>query len=166
VNNIAGLYDRTYCEQLAAVPGLAYVCMHMRTNPQQMQTDPLRGDAAVRDVESFFADKHAALTACGFAPERIFMDPGIGFGKDDSGNLALLAATASFAKDYQLCIGVSRKSFIGRALSLVNPVDRDPPSKMLELGQVFMGAKIIRTHAVAPLVKLLKTMNPSRSTTC
>jgi dihydropteroate synthase len=128
--------------------------MHMHGTPATMQLDPLRGPEAVRAVDAFFTATRARLARAGFGPDRLWFDPGIGFGKGDAGNLALLAAIPRWAKAGQIAIGVSRKGFIGRALGIETPQDRDGPTKMLELGLSIAGARLIRTHDVTRLARL------------
>ena len=55
------------------------------------------------------------------------------------------------AKKLPLLVGISRKSFMGRLLNIDNPLDRDAPSKMLEISLMMSGVKIIRTHEVKSL---------------
>ena len=81
---------------------------------------------------------------------KVFLDPGIGFGKDDSANLHLLQRSMK-SSTFPLLVGLSRKSFIGRLLDIEKPLDRDPPSKMLEISLLMSGVKIIRTHEVEQL---------------
>jgi dihydropteroate synthase len=102
-------------------------------------------------VSRFFSERRAAVTTAGFEPERTGFDPGIGFGKTDAANIHLLREVSHWSRSLQIMIGVSRKSLIGRVLNIPNPKDRDGPSKMLELGAALLGAKLIRTHQIAPL---------------
>ena len=155
INDVAGGAPIKILERLAGYSGLQYIAMHMNESPPTMQQDPLRGAAAVRAVDRFFAKTWATLGDAGFAPDRMWLDPGIGFGKGDSGNMQLLATLPRWAQTYKLCVGVSRKSFIGRALAIASPSDRDGPSKMLELGLAINGVRMIRTHAVKPLRRLV-----------
>ena len=84
-------------------------------------------------------------------PNKVFLDPGIGFGKDDSANLYLIERCMKEALTIPLLVGLSRKSFIGRLLDLEEPLDRDPPSKMLEISLMMSGVEIVRTHEVKQL---------------
>jgi dihydropteroate synthase len=56
--------------------------------------------------------------------------------------------------DYEIVLGISRKSFIGRLLGITDPKERDDPSKMLELSFLLAGVRGVRTHDVARLKKL------------
>jgi len=158
INDVSGLAPMDILRTLAGFRGLQYIAMHMIATPETMQLEPLRGSEAVRAVDAFFGEATQRLADAGFAAERRWLDPGIGFGKADSGNLRLMAALPQWTNRYNIAIGISRKSFIGRALDIPVPQDRDAPSKMLELGLAFAGAKMIRTHDVARLRKLLDTL--------
>jgi dihydropteroate synthase len=155
VNDVEGGRDAATLKALARYPNLGYLAMHMHGTPETMQRHPLGGRAAVAAVTSFFAERAAALRAAGFAPERVWLDPGIGFGKTDAGNLRLMAEIPRWRGAHQVAVGVSRKGFLGRALGLPAPKDRDPPTKTLELGLWLLGARLIRTHDVARLRTLV-----------
>lgn len=159
VNNIQGVADQPTLTRLKAYSGTKYVCMHMHKNPKTMQTQPLAGDAAVKAVEDFFATAKTCFHTAGFSDEAIYMDPGIGFGKDLLGNLVLLGASHKLSRQYNLCVGLSRKSFIGKLTGFSDPKDRDAASKLLEMMQFSLGVKMIRTHDVLNLRKRLEAKN-------
>ena len=125
--------------------------MHIHGNPKDMQDKPLSGLDQSLEVFSSLENDYTSLKSCGFSDDRIFLDPGIGFGKDDSANLTLLKLSMEKAKKLPLLVGISRKSFMGRLLNIDNPLDRDAPSKMLEISLMMSGVKIIRTHEVKSL---------------
>lgn len=156
-NNVEGLFSTEVLRRLHRGGAKRYIAMHMHGTPKDMQRSPISVGAVDAVYRAFQQYRHALLEA-GWAPEQIYMDPGIGFGKDDIGNLHLLAHTSSFAREFQVALGVSRKGFIGRLLELENPESRDGPSKMLEMGLVMAGAKIIRTHSVKQLKIIKKTL--------
>lgn len=153
VNNIKGLYNKTELE-LLATKKLKYIAVHLHQNPQTMQLTPLDSKTALTTIKNFFDTTYKTLINAGFEPQNIYLDPGIGFGKNDYANIQLLAEVQNFSKKYNIAIGLSRKSFIGRLWNIENPINRDPISKALELSMIMMGAKIIRTHDVLNLVKL------------
>lgn len=155
INNVAGLCDAETLATLARYPGMHYLAMHMHGTPETMQREPLRASAAVRAVDHFFATAQDNLSRAGFSRDRIWLDPGIGFGKSDAGNVQLMARIPTWAAKHQVAIGVSRKSLIGRTLGIADAADRDPPTKTLELGLAIAGARLVRTHDVARLKKLL-----------
>jgi dihydropteroate synthase len=159
LNDVAGYPDPATLRRLAGYRGLSFIAMHCHGAPETMQVDPLPAAAAVDAVSGFFDAATEALTAAGFGPERIWLDPGIGFGKTDGANLRLMAAVAAWAPRRQLVLGVSRKGLLGRALGIPRPADRDAPSKTLELGLAMAGAAMIRTHDVRRLKLLLNLLH-------
>ncbi len=145
-------------ERLASYSGMQYIAMHMHGTPATMQKTPLNGQDAVEAVDRFFVARHAALRGSGFSAERLWLDPGIGFGKTDSGNALLMKAVGRWSESFQVAVGVSRKGMLGRLLSIPKAEDRDPPSKTLEFGLALLGVKMIRTHDVAGLKPFLSLL--------
>jgi dihydropteroate synthase len=151
INNICGLADSDTLKQLAATDKMEYLAMHMSGSPGDMQNKPLAAAAARVAVENFFHSADRELRDAGFAEDEIWLDPGIGFGKTDAANVNLIANTRQWSRRFNIGIGVSRKSWLGRTLEIPVPKDRDSASKMLELGLWIAGAKLIRTHDVKRL---------------
>ncbi len=137
--------------RLAKYPRMQYIAMHMQGNPLTMQKQPLNADDALQAVDGFFAERQKALEAAGFAKDRIYLDPGIGFGKTDEANFRLMRDLVRWTREYRIAIGISRKGFLRRALKLDDPKATDPATKKLELGLALLGAKMIRTHDVKGL---------------
>jgi dihydropteroate synthase len=105
--------------------------MHMRGKPRTMQHDTHYVDV-VGEVHTFLAERAAAAVAAGIPPQRVWLDPGIGFGKDVAGNLDLLAALPRLAAlGHPVLVGPSRKSFIGRLTGA--PTDRRLPGTLAAL---------------------------------
>ena len=99
--------------ELAARLDLEVVLMHMQGAPRTMQQAPSYADV-VAEVEAFLRARVEAAIGQGVALQRIWIDPGIGFGKTLQHNLALLRGCGALksALGRPICIGVSRKSFI------------------------------------------------------
>ncbi len=154
INNINGLYNKEELTLLARQKTLSYIAMHKKGSPKDMQTQPLTFQQVSNEVEGFFHTAKKELLAAGFSKDQIFLDPGIGFGKTDAANIKLMSQTSQFTTSYNLALGISRKSWIGRTLAIKDPLERDQPSKMMELALAMLGAKLIRTHEVKTLVKL------------
>jgi len=150
INDIKGGADDLTLRDLAQKQ-VTYIAMHMHRSPADMQQLPLSGDEALKSVDCFFTQTEDRLLRAGFPKAAIWLDPGIGFGKTDSANLRLLKYCLSISGRYSLVLGISRKSFIGRLLGIESPIDRDGPSKMLELGLMLAGIRVIRTHDVKNL---------------
>lgn len=154
LDSMNGGADDETLAKLARYESTHYCAMHMHGIPETMQNKPLSGHAAVAEVSTFFEKAATRLQRAGFARHQIWFDPGIGFGKDDSANMSLMAEIPEWSRTHQLAVGISRKGFLGRTLEIPNPLDRDGPSKMLELGLAIAGAKLIRTHDVSRLAKI------------
>jgi dihydropteroate synthase len=133
--------------EVAAKTRAGVVLMHMQGEPRTMQESPRYGDV-VGEVIGFLQAQRDACVADGIAPESIAVDPGFGFGKQLSHNLALLKDLPKFAVlRSPLLIGVSRKNVIGKILGRgVN--DRLYGGLGLAALAVAYGARIIRTHDV------------------
>ena len=133
----------------AAQAGVGVCLMHMRGEPRTMQHNPEYHDV-VADVCEFLVREREACVAAGIARDAIALDPGVGFGKGLEHNMSLLRALPRIAAlGSPLLVGVSRKSFIGRILD--RPIDeRLAGSLGLAALAVSMGARIIRSHDVAP----------------
>jgi dihydropteroate synthase len=131
-----------------------YLGMHMHLGPRSMQQTPLGAAEASAAVRAYYAVTRDRLQKLGFKPDKIWLDPGIGFGKTDAANLYLIREALEEAGRTPLVMGISRKSFIGRILDIDRPEDRDGPSKMLELSFLYAGVKAIRTHNVKHLRRI------------
>ena len=101
------------------------VClMHMRGTPQTMQNLVVYEDL-LGEVSTYLAARRDACLAMGIPAERILLDPGIGFAKDDAGNLTLLRGIGQLARLGQpLLLGLSRKGFLGRLANLERAAER------------------------------------------
>jgi dihydropteroate synthase len=155
INDIQALRDEG-AEALVASHGRCGVClMHMRGDPATMQQFT-QYDDVVQEVCDFLRARDEALRARGVAPERITLDPGVGFGKTPDQNLALLARQAEFlALGRPLLVGWSRKSTLGVVTG--QPVEaRLPASVAAALAGVLNGARVVRVHDVAATVDALK----------
>ncbi len=132
----------------------AIVLMHRRGTPGTMQQDT-RYDDVVAEVHGFLRARAAAATDAGIAAHRVWLDPGIGFGKDDDGNLALLAALPELAAcGHPVVVGPSRKSFIGR-LTGASVEDRLGGTLGALIPTVGLERIVIRVHEPAPTVQFL-----------
>jgi dihydropteroate synthase len=135
---------------VAADRGAAVVLMHMAGDPRTMQVDPRYDDPAL-DVLDFLEARIAACEAVGISRERIAVDPGIGFGKKDAHNLALLARLALMhATGCAVMLGASRKSFISRLGSGGSGTgERIGGSLAAALWAASQGVQLVRVHDVA-----------------
>jgi dihydropteroate synthase len=141
---------------VAAELGCAVVLMHMQGEPADMQKAPRYGDV-VAEVAAFLAERAELAEARGVARDKIWLDPGIGFGKTAAHNLALLRNLDRLvALGYPVMIGASRKGFI-RAVdpAAAVPGERLGGSLAVALAVARAGAAMVRTHEVRPTVQAL-----------
>jgi dihydropteroate synthase len=148
VNDVSGFtFDKTLAGFCAA--GDLPVCvMHAQGDPQTMQQNP-RYDDVLLDVYDFLAARIAALEAAGIPRARIITDPGIGFGKTQAHNLALLARISLFhALGCPVLLGASRKKFIATLGQSPDIAGRVHGSVAVALAAAAQGVQILRVHDV------------------
>jgi dihydropteroate synthase len=130
--------------------------MHMLGEPGTMQDDP-RYDDVVAEVEAFLLARAFTAMAAGVEREKIWLDPGIGFGKTPAHNLALLAALPRFvALGYPILLGASRKRFIAS----LDPQGAEPTARLggslaAHLHGAAAGVAAVRVHDVRETVQAL-----------
>jgi dihydropteroate synthase len=154
VNDVTALHGDAEMAGLCAERGATVVLMHMRGEPRTMQDDP-RYDDVVDDVKAFLAERLEAAVAAGIDEERVWLDPGIGFGKTAAHNMVLLRRLSELRElGRPLVIGTSRKSFIGKVDG--SPADRrlggTIASSVLAAAE---GAEVLRVHDVAEVRQAL-----------
>lgn len=163
VNDIAALGLPGALEAVASHPSCGVCLMHMRGEPKTMQAEvPVYGDV-VAEVAAFLRERAEAVRAAGVAAERITLDPGIGFGKTSTHNLALLARQRELLPlGYPLLLGWSRKRTLGEVTG--RPVgDRVAASVAAALASVHHGARVVRVHDVAATADALKVWGAAGS---
>lgn len=150
INDVSGLTFDPAMAPAVAAGGAGLFVMHTRGRPQTMQADTRYADL-VGEVMASLQGSVAAAVAAGVAPERIAVDPGIGFGKDVGGNLELLRRLGDFAAlGRPILLGTSRKGFIGRVLGVDDPLARQAGTLATVVLGVAAGARIFRVHEVGP----------------
>jgi dihydropteroate synthase len=154
VNDIsAGRFDPALWNTVAQA-GCGYVLMHMQGSPESMQRAPAYKDC-VEEVSGFLSSKLLELQALGVDPERIVLDPGIGFGKRVEDNLALIhAAKRVGSLGRPLLYGVSRKSFVGALSAAGEPGDRLPGTLGIIWDLLTHGVMLHRVHDVGEVRQL------------
>ena len=155
VNDISGLADPSMRELCAQQP-CGIILMHMQGTPATMQQAPHYQDV-VAEVRDFFAERVELAARSGIDPQRICLDPGIGFGKTTEHNLALIRHLADLrVHDLPLMMALSRKRFIGELLHNPELAKTSPlPTVALSLLAADRGADLHRVHDVAPLHQAL-----------
>jgi dihydropteroate synthase len=154
VNDVTALRGDPGMASLCAERGPTVVLMHMLGEPRTMQEDPRYGDVVV-DVKAFLAGRLQAAVAAGVDEERVWLDPGIGFGKTGAHNMELLRRLSELRElGRPLVVGTSRKSFIGR-------VDGSPAAQRLggtiasSVLAAAEGADVLRVHDVSEVRQAL-----------
>jgi dihydropteroate synthase len=152
VNDVTAFRAAPELAGLVAERGCECCLMHMLGEPRTMQDDP-RYDDVVDDIKAFLSDRVAFAIREGIAEDRIAVDPGIGFGKTIEHNLELLRRLDEIAAlGFEVVIGTSRKSFLGKLTGRDDPHDR-VAATVLALER---GATVFRVHDVAPTADALK----------
>jgi dihydropteroate synthase len=156
INDVRALQEPGALEA-AAGTGCAVCLMHMQGEPRTMQKAPVYGDV-VNEVKAFLLGRAQSCRAAGIGPDRIFIDPGFGFGKTVAHNLELLRhLNALAATGYPVAVGLSRKSMIAALLGRPTS-ERVPGSIALAVLAAANGARIVRAHDVAATVDALKIL--------
>ncbi len=158
INDITALSDEGMGE-LAAEEHVPVILMHMQGTPATMQVEPKYKDV-VSEVRRFLLKKAKRAEEFGIPKERIFIDPGIGFGKTLEHNLLLLRNIDKIiTTGYRVLVGTSRKSFIGTITDKNEPVDRIFGTAASVALCVAAGVSIVRVHDVADMVDVVKVAN-------
>jgi dihydropteroate synthase len=156
-NDVTALRHAPDSLAAAAELGCEVVLMHMQGEPRTMQHEP-RYDDVVGEVAGFLAERAAAAMAAGVARERIWLDPGVGFGKHMiHHNLPLIAGLERIvALGFPVLLGVSRKRFIGALHNDAPPDQRLGGSIAAALAGVAAGVAAVRVHDVRETVQAVK----------
>lgn len=155
VNDISGLRFDPDLVPLAAERGAPVVIMHMQGIPRNMQVNPVYEDV-VADICRFLRERAAVATAGGVQPERILVDPGIGFGKTVEHNLDILRRIGEFRSlGFPVVLGTSRKRFIGAVL------DRGLDERVMGTAStvafaIARGVDVVRVHDVERMMDVVR----------
>ncbi len=148
VNDISGLRMDPNMARTVAESGCTVVVMHMRGTPRTMQSDT-RYEDLMAEVHGALAESVRTAREAGVDEDRIWVDPGIGFGKSAQGNLVILQRLSELqGLGCPVLVGASRKSFIGITLGIEDPKDRLEGSLAAAVVAVMNGAAVVRVHDV------------------
>jgi dihydropteroate synthase len=158
INDITALSDERM-GRLAAGKNVPIVLMHMQGKPRTMQDNPTYGDV-VKEVLEFLLERAKVAEKLGISKDKIFIDPGIGFGKTLEHNLLLLKNINQFvATGYRVLVGTSRKSFIGKLTDREKPSERIFGTAATVALCAAAGVSVVRVHDVAQMVDVIKIVN-------
>jgi dihydropteroate synthase len=134
------------------------ILMHSRETPATMQADPHYRDV-VTEVKKELLERAAVFTGAGVQRENIILDPGIGFAKRPEDNLVLIRRLGELSElGYPVCVGLSRKSFVGRITGreaegrLAGSLAALAPARQA-------GARLFRVHDVRETLDALKVLD-------
>ena len=157
VNDVTALRGDPRMADVVAEAGCPVVLMHMLGEPKTMQKDP-HYDDVVREVRDFLAERVAHAQDAGIAPDKIILDPGIGFGKTLEHNLTLLENLDAIAElGYPILVGLSRKRFLGTITGVERARDRVAGTLAANVLACERGATFFRVHDVRANREALET---------
>jgi dihydropteroate synthase len=149
VNDVSGLLFDPDMRKIDEVP---LIVMHMRGEPSTMQQFTQYDDVVADVARELLERIH------GMPPERVYIDPGLGFAKTAEQNLELLNRCHELTSIAPLVIGASRKSFIGKLTGHAAGPLRMPGSLAAVAAAKRGGAAIVRVHDVRETVDFLKVL--------
>jgi dihydropteroate synthase len=159
INDISALqYDPLMLKVIQDNPQTAIVLMHMKGQPEHMQDNPFYSDV-LNELDIFFEQRLKYCLSNGIEQHRILIDPGIGFGKNLSHNLSILANLRQFLRfQVPVLLGASRKRFIAEI------DESDTENRIggtLAAAQAAMdgGVAVLRVHDVKEHVQFIKVTN-------
>lgn len=152
INDISGGVFEPSIMEVTAKNSAAFVIMHSSARPKIMQ-EKLQYKNLISDIYKYICKQSNLAISKGI--DKLFIDPGIGFGKRLEDNFKIINRLDDFKSlGFPILIGLSRKSFLGKALNLeIN--ERDEATAIAETLALNNGAKILRTHNIK-LGKLVK----------
>jgi dihydropteroate synthase len=162
INDISALRNDPEMAEVVRQYEAGIVLMHMRGVPATMQDDPYYTDV-VKEVYDFLQSRTEAAVNSGIDPDRIAVDPGLGFGKRLEDNLILLQQLSLFSGlGRPLVVGPCRKGFLGSLLQ--RPVlEREWGTAAAVAVAVLNGANVIRVHAVEEMRQVIRVAQSIRA---
>ncbi|MEO0913158.1 MAG: dihydropteroate synthase [Pseudomonadota bacterium] len=155
-NDVSALTFDPASLKVAARARTAVCLMHAQGDPATMQDAPAYEDVLL-DVYDFLEGRIVAAEAAGIPRARIMVDPGIGFGKTEAHNLALIRNISLFhGLGCPILLGASRKGFIGRIGEAPLAADRAPGSIAVALEGLRQGVQMLRVHDVAETAQAVR----------
>jgi dihydropteroate synthase len=163
VNDVSGLRYEPALGVAAAKHGAAVVLMHTRGRPSDMYEHASYLEV-VDEILDELRESIAFATGAGIPPDRILIDPGLGFAKQPPHSYEALARLDEFSDlGRPLLVGPSRKGFLGRAIGgSVPAADRDWGTAAAVTAAVLAGAHIVRVHAVPAMVQVVRVADEIR----
>lgn len=149
INDVSGGRADEAMLEVVAASTVDFVVMHWRAHSAHMQRVAGYRDV-VADVATELRDQLDIALRAGIAPERIIVDPGLGFAKEWDHNWALLRHLDRFqAMGHRVLVGASRKAFLGELLGGRGPEGRDDATAAVSFWSALHGVWAVRTHEVS-----------------
>ncbi len=149
INDVTALAGDPQMARVAAQTGAGLCLMHMQGTPRTMQATPAYGDV-VAEVKQFLGAAAARAIAAGVKPDRLVVDPGIGFGKTIDHNLTLLRRLGELRSlGYPVLVGTSRKAFLGQITGKPAPQRVGATAATVAIIAAAGSADFVRIHDVA-----------------
>jgi dihydropteroate synthase len=163
VNDVSGLQYEPQLARVVADRGAALVLMHTRGRPKTMYADAVYHDV-VREVAAELRASMALAVEAGVPNDRILVDPGVGFAKRQEHSYGVLGRIGELAATLArpVLVGPSRKSFMREALDGRAAPERDWGTAAAVTAAVLGGAHIVRVHAVAEMVQVVRVAEEIR----
>ncbi|MGE5279091.1 MAG: dihydropteroate synthase [Acidobacteriota bacterium] len=160
VNDVSALRHDPEMPAVVSRARSGLVLMHMKgDDPRRMQEDTSYAHP-LADIAEILAAAAGAAVDAGLPPDRIAVDPGLGFGKSPEGNLLLLRHLSAFRSlGFPVAVGASRKGFVRRFSGVAedsSAAERLPGSLAAVAAAAAAGAAIVRVHDVAETARFLK----------
>lgn len=162
VNDITGLRDEPEIADIVARREAGLVLMHIKGTPADMQRDP-HYDDLLGEIIAYLREGLDKALLAGVNKGRVWVDPGIGFGKTMQHNLEVLRRLGELRSlGCPILVGTSRKSFIGRILAERTGAEPPPPEERVTgtgatlAVSIAKGADIVRVHDVASAVEVAR----------
>lgn len=161
INDISGLHFDPELARVASKEDVPIILMHIRGTPETMQRD-VHYESLFSEILRYLREGIERAEASGVDPEKIIIDPGIGFGKTLEHNLLLIKNLSEFRiLGKPILLGTSRKSFIGKILN-AEPQDRLEGTLASTVVGILHGAHIVRCHDVAQARKAIAVADAIR----
>ena len=158
VNDISGLSFEPQVARKVSEKGAAIVLTHTSSRPSDMQ-EKTQYSSLVPDIADFLLNSAETAMAAGVPRDRIIIDPGIGFGKTTPQNLEIIRRLDEFCRlGFPVCLGTSRKSFIGEILGGAPAGQRLIGSVCSVIISMLKGISIVRVHDVLETMQAIRTV--------
>jgi dihydropteroate synthase len=155
VNDISALRMDPGMAEVIAEKDCRCVLMHMQGTPRTMQRNPVYGDV-VSDIRAFFEERMTAAVSAGIREDRIWLDPGFGFGKTPAHNLTLLRRLDEFRDlGRPILIGTSNKATIGKVLDLPAEERTEGTAATVAVA-ITRGVHCVRVHDVKTMARVAR----------